>query len=353
MGDVSLTDHRKWLSETLPKHERLTVAVRHLIENMLKERSIEYLSVGSRVKDLDGAIDKISRKQYSDPYEQLTDLSGIRIITFLEQQVTAISKIIRELFDIDDANSLDRTEVLGDDKVGYRSTHFVCTLGKKREKLPEYDSLGDLKFEIQVRTVLQHAWAELAHDRSFKFGTALPTRIQRKLNLHSGMLEIVDSAFDSISREIDDYKNFLEGKTISQIEKIEIDSISLAKFVETISKQHGINFDDTRLPSRLIREIKDAGILNIGQLINRADAQFIEAYQEGSVSSKAVSFLRLLILYHDIKQLDAMVSIKRIWKPAFDILARKHGKQVLERELRSRNIEINRRTRPAKKTEQA
>jgi putative GTP pyrophosphokinase len=102
----AITDHRKWLSDTLPKHGRLAVAVHMLLENRLKEKNIEYLSVGSRIKDFDGALEKINRKQYSDPNGQLTDLSGIRVITYLEQQVVSISRLVRDLFEVDEQNSL-------------------------------------------------------------------------------------------------------------------------------------------------------------------------------------------------------------------------------------------------------
>ncbi|MET3991415.1 ppGpp synthetase/RelA/SpoT-type nucleotidyltransferase [Bradyrhizobium sp. S3.9.2] len=95
---------------------------------MLQKEKIEYLNVTYRVKLLDEAIRKIGRKQYENPTEQLTDLSGIRIVTFLESQVTAISKLVRALFDVDQENSLDRADILGLDRLGYRSTHFVCTL---------------------------------------------------------------------------------------------------------------------------------------------------------------------------------------------------------------------------------
>ena len=157
----------------LPRHERLTRAVVSLLENMLIEKKIEYLSVTGRTKTLESALEKINRKKYGDAEDRLTDLSGVRVITYLESQVTEATDTIRLLFDVDEKNSLDRSRVLGSDKMGYRSAHFVCTLGKAREGLPEYEMLGQLKFEIQVRTVLQHAWAELAHDRSFKFGPGL------------------------------------------------------------------------------------------------------------------------------------------------------------------------------------
>ena len=124
--------HRDWLNQVLPKHERLAPAVHLLLENQLKQKQIQYLSISSRAKNLHGALEKIDRKKYRDPPKQLTDLSGIRVITYLDEHVAKISELIRGLFDVDPANSKDRSEILGDDKVGYRSTHFVCTLGAKR-----------------------------------------------------------------------------------------------------------------------------------------------------------------------------------------------------------------------------
>jgi ppGpp synthetase/RelA/SpoT-type nucleotidyltranferase len=184
---------------------------------MAAERGIPILSIRGRAKTLDSAVEKVRRKKYSDPANQLTDLCGIRLVTFLASDVTSIVDLLRELFDIDNDNSLDRAKLLGSDKIGYRSSHFVCTLGGSREKLPEYGAFKGLRFEVQVRTVLQHAWAELAHDRSYKFGPGLPAEIERKLNLYSGMLEIVDGAFDEISREIDAYSALIGEKKLGQI----------------------------------------------------------------------------------------------------------------------------------------
>lgn len=76
-------------------------------------------------------------------------------------------------FNIDEKNSLDKKILLASDQIGYRSVHFVCDLGAQRSGLPEFKDLGGLKFEIQVRTLLQHAWAELAHDRNYKFSGTL------------------------------------------------------------------------------------------------------------------------------------------------------------------------------------
>jgi len=293
---------------------------------MLQKEKIEYLNVTCRVKQFDEAVRKIGRKQYEDPAKQLTDLSGIRIVTFLESQVTAISKLIRDLFDVDNENSLDRADILGLDRLGYRSTHFVCTLGAQRARLPEYSALGDLKFEIQIRTVLQHAWAELAHDRSFKFAVALPKKIERKLNLYSGMLEIVDSAFDEISREIDSYKNSLDSKQLVQLRDTELDSLSLKRFLDEIGAIQNIPLLTTTA-ERISNELKQFGIKTIGELEKLASEDFLREYRKHVHNESGDGFLRLMVMYHDVDRYFA--TTESTWRQmpleAFALLSSKYG----------------------------
>ena len=332
-SDDNPPDYKEWLFEILPQYERLTAGVRSLLENMLKKNNIEFLSVNGRTKKLDGALEKIQRKEYNDPEQQLTDLSGIRVITYLEEQVSQISTIVRSLFDVDKANSLDRTEILGDDKVGYRSTHFVCTLGKKRGELPEYERLGDLKFEIQVRTVLQHAWAELAHDRSFKFGAALPPKIQRKLNLYAGMLEIVDASFDEISREIDSYKKSLDAKSIAEIADADINSISLVKFVEDTRRKLKLKakFSELR-PSDfapLVQELENAGIRKVGDLEKRVTPEYVEAMSQNPKT--AIGFVRSILLFDDPTYIRFMPLASWISRRSYDAIEKKHGTAAVKK----------------------
>ena len=254
--ELSKTRLRLWLKEARKKHERLTPAVVELIRGLLKTRGIEFLSVEGRTKTESSAIEKCDRKRYNNPIEQLTDLSGIRIVTYLESQALQIAEVIRNTFEIDKTNSLDRDEILGSGRIGYRSVHFVCELGRPRANLPEYDGLDGLKFEIQLRTVLQHAWAELAHDRSFKLGLDLPKAIQRKLNLHAGMLEVVDSAFDDIARDIDNYSSSISRKNIDEMDDVELNSISLGKYLDDISNLYDFDFIDGDISDGVVKELR-------------------------------------------------------------------------------------------------
>jgi putative GTP pyrophosphokinase len=271
----------------------------------------------------------------------MTDLSGIRVITFLESQVAQISKVIRETFDLDEGHSMDRAKLLGADKMGYRSSHFVCMLGGKRAKVPEYSELTELYFEIQVRTVLQHAWAELAHDRSFKFTPGLPPELQRRLNLYAGMLEIVDSGFNSIAIEIDQYAELLRSKPISEILDNVLDSVSIHKFMLDFSKAHKLKIKRGRLSQDVLDELSRYGARNVSDLQRMATDDLVISRRKYQIDDNEVSFLRMMMMFEDIdKYFSAKVSwsvtFRRYVAPLFD----KWGEAKVLRLLKERGIRI-------------
>jgi putative GTP pyrophosphokinase len=322
-ASVMADEIETWLIEVLPRHERLSNAVVALLQNTLRHHFIEFLSVTGRSKNLKSALEKIQRKQYSNPKQQLTDLSGIRVVTFLESQVTQSTSLVRKLFQIDEANSLDRSTVLGSDRIGYRSAHFVCTLGKTRESLPEYERLGGLKFEIKIRTALQHAWAELAHDRSFKFGPGLPSQIQRKLNLYSGMLEVVDGAFDAIAVEIDNYGKSIEKKNIKQLSDLEINSITLKEYKKHVSEKYQIQFSEEDFSDTLIEELALFGLKIIGDLERLITDDVIKIYTEIRGTKTLSGFLRTgMILADQERYFGIPLKYKGVRRPFLEALSR-------------------------------
>ncbi len=72
----------KWLDLQIPKYKLLTSSVINIIGSLLKSNNIDCLTISGRTKDTKSIKEKIKRKSYSNPNEQLTDLSGIRIIVF-------------------------------------------------------------------------------------------------------------------------------------------------------------------------------------------------------------------------------------------------------------------------------
>ncbi|NMG43819.1 GTP pyrophosphokinase [Aromatoleum toluvorans] len=318
----------QWLDETLPRHARLTQAVVTIIENLLKSREIDYLTITGRTKDKQGALEKIKRKGYKDPAKQLTDLSGIRIIVFFESDIQAVSELVTASFCVDKENSLNKDRLLSTDQIGYRSVHFVCDLGDQRGTLPEFHGLSGLKFEFQVRTVLQHAWAELAHDRNYKFSGKLPREIERKLYLYAGMLEIADKGFDEISTQIDDYIRSLQQRSAEGDLSAEIDSISLAQFIEDWSRENDFPLDEAFFKDKygeLVEELKQFGVTTLFDLKEIIPNGYQKISKQVGHSTTAYGLIRNWMLITDWRRFlrevtfNWVMSEPEIFRAYFDV----------------------------------
>ena len=259
----------EWLADVLPKYDALTSLVSSIMASLMQAQKIDYLALSSRVKSLESISKKIQRKNYSDPKSQLTDLGGVRVIVFFESDLQRVAEIIKGAFSVDAQNSSDKVKKMSVDQIGYRSLHFVCDMGAERCKLPEYKNLAGLKFEFQVRTVLQHAWAELAHDRNYKFSGKLPEEAERKLYLYAGMLELADKGLNELSREMDQYIS----QVAHEIERGEffgeLNSVSLPGFVAAWASKHKVvlkNYETKDGFQDLLDELAAFGIRDVSDL---------------------------------------------------------------------------------------
>jgi ppGpp synthetase/RelA/SpoT-type nucleotidyltranferase len=299
MNQNEVTD---WLAIILPKHNILLPSVTAVTESLLRASNLDFLSVAGRVKTLESAVEKIKRKGYSDPARQMTDITGVRIIVFFESQVDEVSKIITDSFAVDASHSSDKKNILKVNQNGYRSVHFVCDLGAERSKLPEYEGLGGLKFEFQVRTVLQHAWAELAHDGSYKFSGKLPTAVERKLFLYAGMLELADRGFDELAKEIEDYKAEVNLSLGAGNLDMEVNSINLVEFISAWAEENKINIDlvgERDAKADLVEELRTFGVASLAQLKELIPSDYAVKAREYGVKTTIYGVVRDWMLISD------------------------------------------------------
>jgi putative GTP pyrophosphokinase len=310
-----MSKYEEWIEENLPKQQRLTDAVIIIIENILKSENIEYLSVSGRTKTKKSVVEKIKRKGYKKPAQELTDLSGIRIIVYFESEIAKVSDVITRAFNVDTENSLNQDDRLSIDQIGYRSVHFVCDLGKERTLLPEFVGLSDLKFEFQVRTLLQHAWAELAHDRNYKFSGKLPPDIERSLFLYAGMLEIADKGFDELSDKIDKYVEDVHQQTKTGEFNYELDSISLPELVESWCESQNIELIKMNPKAEfndLLNELNAIDIKTASQLNEIIPKKYADVVKGGGNKSTIFGYVRDWILIKDWRKLLQNVDINWI-----------------------------------------
>lgn len=163
-----------------------------LVSSLLEQKNIRVHQVQTRVKDRDSLENKIIRK--NEKYKSLSDITdvvGVRIITYFDDEVDQIADLIKEEFNIDKNNSVDKRKI-DSDRFGYRSLHYVACLKEDRTKLPEYSSCGEQKFEFQIRTILQHSWAEIEHGLGYKGEFEIPSSEKRTFYRVAALLEQAD-----------------------------------------------------------------------------------------------------------------------------------------------------------------
>lgn len=190
--------------------------------------------VQSRPKGIVSFSNKIILKdKYRNPLTDMTDLCGARVIVHFQSQVEKLCDFIKENFEIDEANSLDLKSRLKVNEFGYRSVHYIVT-PKNADILgiPVDPRFQSMKAEIQVRTLAEHIWADISHDRIYKTNLNIPDAWRREAAMLAAMLENADKMFEQISQEIDSASALYELQHIKS--KAETDIITLSSLIEVM-----------------------------------------------------------------------------------------------------------------------
>lgn len=192
-----------------PSYKRLAENVKDALVQFLKDKNIDFVDVETRVKTFDSFFTKIERKGYKAPLLETTDICGLRIINYYPSDLRAIESIINDEFNV--IESSNKEEEMDDDRFGYRSFHFIATIKNEWLNAPNYRELGDLRFEIQARTILMHGWAAISHKLSYKHERDVPKKFKRDLFRLSALIEMADEQFERLRVERKKYsESFIE-----------------------------------------------------------------------------------------------------------------------------------------------
>ncbi|KAF2336122.1 GTP pyrophosphokinase [Flavobacterium nitrogenifigens] len=215
----------------IKKYEDYKRKAENLILELLIQNNLNYHKIESRIKDISKLDEKIYRKdeKYSS-LDEITDLVGVRVITYLEDDVDKVADIISKEFTLDHNNSIDK-RMLDSDKFGYRSLHYVISLTNERKNLTEYKRFKDIKIELQIRSILQHAWAEIEHDIGYKSEQAIPTLFKRNFYRVAALLETADIEFVNIKKGLQNYETNIASSIERDPENVEINATSLKSFI--------------------------------------------------------------------------------------------------------------------------
>lgn len=209
--------------DKLPWMEEVARKTYDTLKATLAEAGLLVAALEYRVKSEESLAGKLELK--GGKYKSLadiTDIIGLRVITFYIDDVDKVASAVERLFDIDWENSVDKRKAHEIDSFGYLSLHYIC-------KIPD----SGFRMEIQMRTVLQHAWANMNHDTGYKSGVEVPRRYLRNLSRLAGMLELVDDEFSKIRAELTDYRRRVRALVASgNLDDVPLDGDSFRSFLD-------------------------------------------------------------------------------------------------------------------------
>lgn len=202
--------------DRLPVFRKVESKVREILEGNIREAGLYVAAFESRIKGEESLAGKLERKGFKyKSLSDITDILGVRVITFYTDDVDKVAALADRLFDIDWENSVDKRKMHTIDSFGYQSLHFICKLPSSLYSEPEHPEINEMSFEIQMRTCLQHVWSTLDHDTGYKSGVDVPKEYLRSLNCLAGMLELADEQFSQIRTNINNYRRKVQNLVAS------------------------------------------------------------------------------------------------------------------------------------------
>ncbi|WP_141733578.1 GTP pyrophosphokinase [Oligoflexus tunisiensis] len=196
---------------------------------LLDESGIPVHDISARVKSAASLVQKASRPdRIYTGLEDVTDVIGLRVVTYFEDSIESVAQLIEKHYAVDWERSIDKRLHGDPSRFGYRSLHYVCRLATPQQPLSEF-----FPFEIQIRTILQHAWAEIEHDLGYKYPEAVPQPVRRRFSRLAGLLEIADAEFVELRKTMDSYAQDLHAGLSGPRADLPWDALSLETLVAT------------------------------------------------------------------------------------------------------------------------
>ncbi|MFC9556010.1 GTP pyrophosphokinase family protein [Rhodococcus sp. NPDC056960] len=249
----------------LELYKRLSEVVSNTLTDAINDAGLKVHSVSTRVKDRASFIDKIIKKKYADPFSQIPDLVGARVVCLFVDDLTKIDKIIRSNFEV--IKKEDKITEAPDNTFGYMSIHYECKIFKD-SKGP--NGLEDITFEIQSRTILMDAWANVSHHLAYKGNASLPESLRRDFHALSALFYIADGQFqlfNASSKRSDANAEELIRKAAGEI--VPIDRSTLKAFLRDKFRDREDSHDSDY--SELVEQLASCNYVNIQNLDTALD----------------------------------------------------------------------------------
>jgi ppGpp synthetase/RelA/SpoT-type nucleotidyltranferase len=304
--------------------------IRDIIEIVLETEPsiVRPQQIQTRAKSKSSLARKLSERGLTKSRSietRLKDLAGVRLIFYTNTDVDWFlnSRLLQENFDIDyDESKIHEPAGISSETNGqYRAIHYVVTLKPERLSLPEYARFKGLRCEIQIQTILNHAWAETAHDITYHrqetagFGTKQLEQIQKRTT--AIMEKYLLPAGYEFQKVQHDYKRLMEGKALFDRDTVAaLDSCDnnndRHELLKKISEDVIPQYDDI---NAVAQDLRNAAVRAIGaarQTATKAIETTFGAYKghsERDVAEAALDIIRYLRYVDIAASFDALCSL--------------------------------------------
>lgn len=284
-------------------YERIEQIACEALNKLLKQQGIEIDNIEHRIKTESSLAGKLELKggKYAS-LSDITDIFGMRIVTFYSDDVDKVAAIVKRLFNVDWNESVDKRKLHQLTSFGYNSLHYICSIPKTIVDDPEMPELNEYRFEIQMRTALQHVWSVIEHDMGYKAGVKIPKEHRRQFSRLSGMLELVDEEFGRMRNTLTELHRKVQSLVANgQLSEVPLELSNFRKYLDAhpfdplneriASVNQAEIYPVPLLPYLII--LQDFGFDNLGDVHEFIQNNFDDAYNL-ALSQLAVTDLDIL-----------------------------------------------------------
>ncbi|HIJ82779.1 MAG: RelA/SpoT domain protein [Magnetococcales bacterium] len=192
----------KIVSEYLKKgalFEKYLERLKIIVEDILTAKNINIFDISWRIKCIGSVTRKLASEKVGSimSVTEINDLIGVRVITYCSNEIPSVIKVLSEKFTV--LHSIEPKRVLDEDPsyLGYPMHVLVVELPEQRQKLLGYEQFSGIKIEMQICTIMQHAWEKTETYFGYKH-KPFPDEKFREFSQLAYMLELYDSGLNSI-----------------------------------------------------------------------------------------------------------------------------------------------------------
>jgi ppGpp synthetase/RelA/SpoT-type nucleotidyltranferase len=257
---------RATYNANLDLYKALRDEVEFEIKHALDQTDIKYHSVTARFKTVASLLGKVENRQIKDPFSEVRDIVGARVVTLFLSDIQKILDLLKETFEVDLVdNKIDDTDPR---LFGYFSVHLHARI-KATFSGTRYDKIKTIPFEIQIRTIAMDAWASASHYLAYKSDADVPSDLKRDFNALSGLYYVADKHFEMFFRS-----RAANLKRIDRAIKRQDSSINSSFDLDTLIAFLKDRYPDREPPdapdaSDLLSELRRLGINDFADLSNR------------------------------------------------------------------------------------